>query len=130
MSFFVSHSTKSTKVPASNLLLLAPLLAFFLALFRAVHLTPQQMVRRHLEGQKSEVRRRVRVCRFAHDGKPPALREVDDVPRVVRQLAATAMWCRWPRSERFFPLSPSLCLWSASCGTLHLTGRAHTHFSR
>ena len=32
------------------------------------------------------------VCRFAHDGKPPMLKEVEDVHCVVRALAATVVW--------------------------------------
>ena len=35
---------------------------------------------------------RVGVCRFAHDGKPPVLEEVEDLRHVMRFLAATVMW--------------------------------------
>ena len=36
--------------------------------------------------------RRVEECRFAHRGKPPVFREVEDLRHVVRALAATEMW--------------------------------------
>ena len=31
-------------------------------------------------------------CRFAHNGKPPELKEVEDLRHWVRELAATVMW--------------------------------------
>ena len=34
---------------------------------------------------------RVGVSRFAHDGKPPLLQEVEDLRHVVRRLAATVI---------------------------------------
>ena len=35
---------------------------------------------------------RVGVCRFAHDDKPPVLKDVEDLRHVVRKLAATVLW--------------------------------------
>ena len=41
---------------------------------------------------KSAPLHRVGVCRFAHDGKPPELKEVEGLRHLVRELAATVMW--------------------------------------